>query len=58
MAAFGKMAPKPGSTISLKVVSVDENSGVINATPMPMPMGQPEAGGSDSMAAEFDQPAK
>lgn len=47
-----KTAPKEGETIQLKVVSVDANSGVINAVPVEA---APEAGGSDSMAAEFDE---
>ena len=45
--------PKPGDMLHLKVISVDENSGVINATPM---SALAEEGGSDEMAKEFDKP--
>jgi hypothetical protein len=46
--------PKPGAMVQMKVISVDANSGVVNAVPM-APENMDE-GGSDSMAKEFDQP--
>lgn len=48
---------KEGDTICLKVVSVDANGGIINATPMPQAGGESD-GGSDSMAAEFSAPTQ
>ena len=54
LAAF-KTPPKEGETIQLKVVSIDSNSAVINAVPV---AAAPESGGSDSMAAEFDNQTK
>lgn len=56
LASFGGTPPEEGSTIQLKVVSVDTQNGVVNAMPM---QAQPDdGGGSDSMAAEFnDKPS-
>lgn len=51
LSAVGSVAA--GDTISLKVVSVDEAGGVVNATIASE--AAPEAGGSDQMAAELDQ---
>lgn len=50
LAALGGAMPKEGDTLQLKVVSVDEQGGVVNATAM-----KPEASGSatDEMADEF-----
>jgi hypothetical protein len=53
VAAFGQAMPNPGDTVSLKVVSVDAQNGVVNATVMP-PQAGPQMGGSDAMAAEFN----
>jgi hypothetical protein len=54
LASFGGNPPQEGSTIQLKVVSVDTQNGVVNAMPM---QGAPDDdGGSDSMASEFDKP--
>lgn len=44
--------PAEGDTISLKVISVDVDNGVINATPIESE--DSESGGSDSLAADFD----
>ena len=45
---------KEGDTIQLKVVSVDQENGVINA--VPAQAAPADAGGSDSMAEEFNEP--
>ena len=53
LASFGGTPPEEGSTIQLKVVSVDTQNGVVNAMPM---QAQPDdGGGSDSLASEFSQ---
>jgi hypothetical protein len=45
--------PKPNATVQLRVISVDANGGIVNAVVM-----EPEGpGGSDSLAAEFNQPS-
>lgn len=44
--------PEPNATIQLKVISVDADNGVVNATVI---QGN-DGGGSDDMAKEFDQP--
>jgi len=47
-------APKPGAMIQMKVISVDQNANCVYAVPV---MGEtPGPGGSDSLAAEFNQP--
>lgn len=55
MSAIGGQQVKPGDVIRLKVVSVDTESGAINAV-YDHGDDAPAGGGSDSMAAEFDQP--
>lgn len=55
LSAVGQV--KAGDTITLKVISVDEQGGVVNAAPMSQQAEEgPEAGGSDSLAAELDNP--
>jgi len=50
----GSQQVKEGDVIRLKVVSVDENGGVLNvAYDQPSPQ---EGSATDKMAAEFDQP--
>lgn len=44
--------PKPGQILHFKVVSIDQNGGVINAVCTDYGPGQ---GGSDSLANEFNQ---
>ena len=57
LAAVGEV--KAGDTISLKVISVDEQSGVVNATPMSQQAEEgSEPGGSDQLAAELDKEPK
>ena len=57
LSAVGQV--KAGDTITLKVISVDEQGGVVNAAPMSQQAEEsPEAGGSDSLAAELDNPKK
>lgn len=43
--------PKPGAMLQFKVVSVDQNSGNVNAVCVEP---EKEEGGSDSMASEFN----
>ena len=50
LAAFGDVAV--GDSISLKVVSVDEQAGVINAAPA---QAEDQSGGSDALAAQLDK---
>jgi hypothetical protein len=47
--------PKPGQVLNFKVISIDQNQKVINAVCTDYDQGQ---GGSDSLAAEFNQPPK
>jgi hypothetical protein len=44
--------PKPGAMLQFKVVSVDQNAGTVNAVCVEP---EEEQGGSDSLAAEFNQ---
>ena len=44
---------KPGAMLTLKVISIDQQGGVINAVVTPM---EAQGGGSDEMAQEFDKP--
>ncbi len=50
--------PRPGDVISVTVVSVDEGNGTMTVTKTGAgPEEQtPEAGGSEAMAAEFENP--
>lgn len=43
--------PKPGSMVQLKVISIDQNAGVVNTVIMPAE----SAGGSDGLASEFNE---
>lgn len=47
---------KEGDTIPLKVISIDQNGGVINAVVQEYQSGKP--GGSDAMAEEVDEDMK
>lgn len=47
---------KPGDVLTAKVVSVDTDSGTINVTVEEQ--GEPDEGGSDSMAAELGNVGK
>lgn len=49
------VAPAAGATISLRVVSVDEQAGVVNAVPVSETEEEPTEGGSDELAEEFNQ---
>lgn len=44
--------PKPGQVCQFKVISIDQNAGAANAVYL---QPEPGAGGSDSLAAEFNQ---
>lgn len=52
-AALVDAMPEPGDTITLSVVSVDQNSGTITVAKAATPEAE-EPEGSDAMAAEFD----
>jgi hypothetical protein len=56
LSAFGGTPPQANATFSGKVVSVDAQNGVVNATIMPMEA--PEKSATDSMADEIDQKSK
>ncbi len=47
--------PKEGDTITLKVISVDEQAGVVNAVPDQQEETAEGEGGSDQLASEFNQ---
>lgn len=47
--------PKPGAMLQFKVVSVDQNAGMVNAVCVDDGGDDGGDGGSDSLAAEFNQ---
>jgi exosome complex RNA-binding protein Csl4 len=56
LAALAGQTPNPGDVVRLKVVSVDQNQGIVNAVYDQSGGSTPSAKGSDALAADFNKP--